>query len=233
MQDTYFKVGRRLEELIDRTAWAWTYRAAAGPWGKEYQLWLWDRDIPFVADLNNDGVDSQIGFRFRTSEWIDAAGSVLLPGPQVKVSDFPVPFGGRFLAGSQGDLGVWSFALGTVTLKSVRSGASVTFRWGGRIGDVLVPGDYDGDGMDEIAVWQRTNQTWYWRKAPEGAISQATYGSATSVPLPADYNGDGRLDLANWEPAEGKIYVSFTLGRTTDRVIIVPPGTIPAFVNMN
>ena len=99
-------------------------------------------------------------------------------------------------------------------------------------GDVLVPGDYDGDGYDEIAIWQQTNRTWYWRHAPEGPISQATFGTATGVPLPADYNHDGRLDLAYWEPGEGKIYVSFNLGRSVDLTIPVPPHSIPAFVNM-
>ena len=117
-------------------------------------------------------------------------------------------------------------------LQSVSSDQKVTFRWGGRPGDVLVPGDYDGDGYDEIDVWQQTNRTWHWRHAPEGPISQATFGTATGVPLPADYNHDGRLDLAYWEPGEGKIYVSYNLGRSVDLTIPVPPHSIPAFVNM-
>ena len=52
------------------------------------------------------------------------------------------------------------------------------------------------------------------------------------MPLPADYNHDGRLDLAYWEPGEGKIYVSYNLGRSVDLTIPVPPHSIPAFVNM-
>ena len=50
--------------------------------------------------------------------------------------------------------------------------------------------------------------------------------------MPADYNGDGKLDLAYWEPALGKIFVSFSRGRTVDLTISVPAHSIPAFVNM-
>jgi hypothetical protein len=51
------------------------------------------------------------------------------------------------------------------------------------------------------------------------------------VPVPYDYNHDGRLDLAYWEPREGKIYVSFSGGRSVDLVVPVPHHAIPAFVN--
>jgi hypothetical protein len=234
LKDTYFKLGRRVEELVEWSPWGWHYHAAgASGWREEYELWLWDYDIPVVTDLENRGVDTHVAFRPRTGEWFVAPNSARIDGPNAKIADTPLPFGGRFLVGSNGDLGVWNLAKGTVTLKSVTTGARVEFRFGGRPGDVLVPGDYDGDGMDEIAVWQATNHTWYWRRAPDGPIFQATYGTATCVPVPADFNGDGKLDLAYWEPREGKIYISFNQGRSTARVITMPPGTVPAFVNMN
>ncbi len=77
-----------------------------------------------------------------------------------------------------------------------------------------------------------THQTWYWRRAPDGPITQATFGTGTSVPLPADYDDDGSVDLAYWEPAERKIYVSFSRGASVDLVVPVPDRSIPAFVNM-
>jgi hypothetical protein len=234
MADTHFQLGRRVEDLIEQSSWEWNFHSAGtAGWRAEYGLWNWDWDIPFVADLDNDGVDSHLAFRPRTGEWLSAPDATKLAGPVTNRADLPLPFGGRFLKGSNGDLGTWNLATGTVSMRSISSGESVNFRWGGRPGDVLVPGDYDGDGYDEIAIWQRTNQTWYWRRAPEGPITQIAFGTATCIPLPADYNGDGKLDLAYWEPAEGKIYVSYTRGRSVDRVILVPPGTIPAFVNMN
>jgi hypothetical protein len=83
-----------------------------------------------------------------------------------------------------------------------------------------------------VGVYNETNRFWYWRAAPDGAITQFQFGAAGAVPLPFDYNGDGRLDAAYWLASEGKIYVTFTRGRSVDRVIDVPPASIPAFVNV-
>ena len=232
MKDTYFDLGRRVDEVFEQSRWGWSYRdSASGVWQPEYEHWQWDFDVPFIADLDNDGNDSHLAYRPRSGDWL-LAKDKKLPGPKMEEKLLPLPLGGRFLEGSRGDLGLWSPKGGTVTLQSLSNGRNVSFRWGGREGDVLVPGDYDGDGYDEIAIWQRTNRTWYWRRAPDGPISQATFGSATGLPIPADYDSDGRLDLAYWEPLEGKIYISFTLGRSVDRTVAVPPHAIPAYVNM-
>ena len=67
---------------------------------------------------------------------------------------------------------------------------------------------------------------------PEGRVSDAQFGTITGIPLPNDFDGDGSLDLAYWEPKDNKIFVSFDKGRTISRTIIVPPDSIPAFVNM-
>ena len=65
-----------------------------------------------------------------------------------------------------------------------------------------------------------------------GAVTSWVFGSPSGVPVPADYDGDGRLDLAYWEPDAREIRVSFTRGRSVDRVIPVPPDALPIFVNM-
>lgn len=232
MKDTDFRLGKKIDEIVEQNVWAWTHRdSASAVWKPEYDHWLWDWDVPFIADLEHDGFDSHLAYRGRTREWLLAPGRTL-PGPAMDQNDLPLPLGGRFLDGSAGDLGLWGLRTGMITLQSVASGRKVTFKWGDRPGDVLVPGDYDGNGYDEIGVWQRTNRTWYWRHAPDGPISQATFGTDTGVPVPADYNHDGRVDLAYWEPAQGKIFVSFNQGRSVDRIVPVPPHSIPAFVNM-
>lgn len=232
MKDTVYGRGTKIEDLVEYDPWGWFYRDSGnGVWQAEYSHWYWNLDVPFIADLDNDGFDSHLAYRESTGEWLLAADKTL-PGPKADKAMQPLPFGGRFLEGTRGDLGLWSLQGGSVTLMSLTTGQTVTFKWGGRDGDVLVPGDYDGDGYDEIAVWQQTNQTWYWKRAPEGAISQATFGTPTCVPVPADYDHDGKLDLAYWEPTEGKIVVSFDRGRTVGLTVSVPPHAIPAFVNM-
>lgn len=232
MRDTEFRLGKKLDEIVEHSWWSWTYRDSRGrDWQPEYQLWLWDWDLPLIADVDHDGLDDHIAYRARTKEWL-LAPNQRLNGPTIDDKELPLPMGGRFLEGSAGDLGLWSVRTGMLTLQTLATGRNVSFKWGGRPGDVLVPGDYDGDGYDEVGLWQQSNHTWYWRRAPDGPITQATFGTDTSVPLPADYNHDGRLDLAYWEPREGRIFVSYTRGRSVDLTISVPPHSIPAFVNM-
>lgn len=232
MKDTEFRLGRSLEDIVERNAWAWTYRDSRNEaWQPEKALWEWDADTPFIADVDGDGFDSQIAYSHRTGSWM-LAPDQMLNGPKAAEADLPIPFAGRFLAGSTGDLGLWSLRTGAIVLQTVATGRNVTFSLAGGLEDVLVPGDYDGDGHDEIALWQRSTHTWYWRHAPDGLVTQAVFGTDTSVPVPADYNHDGRLDLAYWEPMQQKIFVSFSHGRSVDLVIPVPPHSVPAFINM-
>jgi hypothetical protein len=63
---------------------------------------------------------------------------------------------------------------------------------------VPVPGDYDGDGTVDIAMWRPSTGVWLLRGLPD-----ARWGRAGDVPVPADYDGDGRTDIAVWRPSTG------------------------------
>ena len=232
MGDTNFQLGEKIDEVIESSGFYWSYQDSySAYWQPEYQHWDWGWDLPYIASVNKSGIDSHLSYRPRTGEWFMAPNRPL-SGPSMAEDQLPLPLAGRFLPGSEGDLGLWSQRTGTVLLRSLSDGQTVSFEWGGLAGDVLVPGDYTGDGFDEIAIWQRESRTWYWRKVPDGAISEVTFGSATGIPLPADYDDDGRVDLAYWEPAAAKIFVSLSQGRSVDLTLNVPPHSIPAFVNM-
>ena len=236
--DTHYERGQRITSIVERSDYRWTYRDSRdGAWQPEYRRWLWDLDFPIVADLDGDGFAEHLSYRVPTGRWELAPGRPL-DGPSLAADQLPLPFAGRFFPDSAGELAVWGLRTGDIVLQSVGSQTSHSFRWGGREGDVLVPGDYDGDGIDEIAVWQRTNATWYTFRpaegippAPEG-IFQSTFGTVTGIPMPADYDHDGRLDFAYWEPAAAEIYVSFDGGASVGLTLPVPPHSVPAFVNM-
>ncbi|MCP4214113.1 MAG: hypothetical protein GY765_05625 [bacterium] len=58
--------------------------------------------------------------------------------------------------------------------------------------------DYNGDTIDDIAVYSRSNGSWEVR----GSASTA-WGISTDTPVPGDYNGDGTTDKAIFRPSKG------------------------------
>jgi len=59
-----------------------------------------------------------------------------------------------------------------VRLPSGAPDVYTTTPWG-QSGDIPVPGDYDGDGKTDIAVWRPANG--YWYVLPSGAPGVYTY----------------------------------------------------------
>jgi hypothetical protein len=84
------------------------------------------------------------------------------------------------------------------------NGTSVgSFVWGAP-DDKLVPGDYDGDGATDAAVFR--NGVWYILNSSNNSMTAVNFGAGTDKPIPADYNGDGRTDLAVFRPSNGTWY---------------------------
>jgi hypothetical protein len=234
MSDPVYRTGETVEKMIRQYPYFWRrWDSAAEHWEDGYQHGFWGSplDVPLIADIDNDGFDSQLVYRPLDGRWFEYSKGQI-DGPSLPDNSNPLPLAGRFLPGSNADLALWSPTTGKLVVRSIQDGRTESIDWGGRPGDVLLPGDYDGDGRDEIGIWQPHTNTWWVRTMPDGPNRRSGFGTATGIPLPADYDDDGRLDLAYWEPAEQKIYISFDFGESVGRTVTVPPHSIPAFVNM-
>lgn len=86
---------------------------------------------------------------------------------------------------------------------------STVFTQFGVPGDIVVPGDFDGDGKDDIAIF-RNNEAkspeaiWYWINSKDGSVGAMPFGlnlimpGLMDCPAPGDYDQDGAADLAIW-----------------------------------
>lgn len=98
------------------------------------------------------------------------------------------------------------------------TGNEVTLHFG-EYGDTPVPGDYDGDGVTDLAVWRRYRDakwkgpvsTWIIKQSSDDSVVTRSFGSASEyekdVPVEADYDGDGKTDMAYFVVADNTWHI--------------------------
>ncbi|HQU84655.1 MAG TPA: VCBS repeat-containing protein [Pyrinomonadaceae bacterium] len=169
------------------------------------------KSIPFngiAADITGDGkaenvifVNSTLGSYYpsATNQPIvivkQATCQALAPSGQTKILDFN---GDRVsdIANWQSSNGQWSY------LANVNSNS---FFWGNSF-DKPVPGDYDGDGKTDAAVF-RNDGNWYVLQSSTGSLYALGFGFSTDIPISADYDGDGKTDIAVYRPSTGDWHI--------------------------
>lgn len=83
-------------------------------------------------------------------------------------------------------------------------------QWGsGSFGDVPAPGDFDGDGRTDVAVFRDPTGDWWIKRSSDGGTYSIHFGLSGDKPIPADYDGDGVSDIAVWRPSDGTWYIWF------------------------
>lgn len=91
-------------------------------------------------------------------------------------------------------------------------GTTTATQWGVDY-DIPVPGDYDGDGLADFAVFRPDNPAtsedecaggcqWYVLKSSDGNWQPSWFGSKNDKPAPADFDGDGITDVAVFRPSD-------------------------------
>lgn len=72
-----------------------------------------------------------------------------------------------------------------------------------------VPGDYDGDGIWDLGVFDENTGTWYILSLSNGVLAWGVqWGFYGATVVTGDYNGDGKHDLAVYDPGSGYWYIS-------------------------
>jgi uncharacterized delta-60 repeat protein len=95
---------------------------------------------------------------------------------------------------------------GTWQRLTITNGSTSSRQWGLST-DTIVPGDYDGDGLTDLAVFRPSEGNWYILNSSNGTAVIQNWGASNDRPVPGDYDGDGRTDVAVFRQSEGNWYI--------------------------
>src|SRR5262249_2130000 len=107
-------------------------------------------------------------------------------------------------------IAVYRKSTGQWFIHRAQDGGLTQVNWGvSSLGDLPVPGDYDGDGKTDIAVYRGSTGLWFIHRSSDGGLTQIAWGAPTlgDVPAPGDYDADGITDIAVYRSSTGEWFI--------------------------
>ncbi len=130
----------------------------------------------------------------------------------------------NFSGDGASDMGIYrdgQFRYFKVSPNSVRSYAF------GQPGDMSLPGDYDGDGKTDFAIYRPSSQQFWWRRSSDDMPATVGFGNPGDVPIVADFDGDGKTDVAVFRPSTSTYWYRESSSGSIKHVDIGEPGDVP------
>jgi uncharacterized delta-60 repeat protein len=164
-------------------------------------------DIPVASDYDFDGKPDIAVFRDGAWYWLRSSDNVFAYKVCGAAGDIPV------VANRTGYGGGNFLVFRPSTAKFYIQGA---FQPNAEVADMrgLTPlstdkpvvADYDGDGVDDLAVFR--NGQWLYVPTGTLAVREYQWGLAGDIPVYGDFDGDLRSDFAVFRPSEGVWYIN-------------------------
>lgn len=154
------------------------------------------------------GKTIQVKFQVDQDDTVAFSGAAV---DDVEVLALKLPPGGDFDGDGGSDLSVFRTnsedgSDGRWYIRNSQSG-SLTSQQFGLDTDTPVPGDYNGGGEVDIAVFRASEGRWYISQGSRFNFNVINWGTAGDIAVPADYDGDGKTDAAVFRPSNGTWYI--------------------------
>jgi hypothetical protein len=171
-----------------------------------------------VADVRNaifQGVDHLTAFsgKMVTGGRLNAYHTLqIITSASSQQPQSPTPPPVKKILASGSTVGLYSVGTSSFALKNVGAGNSTTFNYSPTDGNwVALAGDWNGDGVDTIGLYDKTTSRFYLKNSNDGGTADISfaYGPAGSgwTPIVGDWNADGIDTIGLYDPTRSMFYL--------------------------